>query len=87
MSLSGWSCSRLFPHDTSAAVTAVNHSARSPLALWQAVNGYQKLHHASTLHAITNLPLSLSAFCFPPTQLARQCSVPCLSMRWKRAKR
>lgn len=60
MSLSGRSCSRLFPHDVSAAVTAVNHPACSPPALWQAVNRYQKLHHASTLHAITNLPPSLS---------------------------
>lgn len=59
----GRSRSRLFPHDASTAVTAVNHPPRSPLALWQAVNGYHKPHHASTLRTITNLSLSPCVFC------------------------
>lgn len=60
MSLSaGRSCSRLFSHVASTAVTAVNHPHRSPPASWQAVNGYQRPHHVSTLHTITN-SLSLS---------------------------
>lgn len=93
MSLSaGRSCSWLFPHDASTAVTPVNHPPCSPLALWQAVNEYQRPHHASTLYTITNLLLSLSCslsclLFLSLYQLARRCSVPCLSTRWKRVRR
>lgn len=85
--LVGRHCSRLFPCDAFTAVTTVSHCPHSALALWQAVNGYQRLQHVSTLHSITNSPLSLSFVSLPVLQLAHRCSVPCLNTRWKRVRR
>ena len=65
MSLSaGRSSSQPVPHDAFTAVAAVNHPPHSALALWQAVNTYQRPRRVSTLRTITN-PLSLCVFLFP----------------------